>query len=509
VPGLYLIGAIAGQDLIKPALNQGYEVIEYILGHAVEPIDEALLQHTLERLSGASAQDKLATLAARVPLLADLAAPQLRELALVSTVHSVERGQVVFKEHDFSTTVFTIVEGSIHITTEEHPDSTVVRSQGEFFGEMSLLADRPRSATATAAERSLLFEIPRRSLLKLMRAESSVNRRINAAYVVRALQTYLGPTLATDAFRDLAAKAELVTFAKDAIVFREGDPGDALYVIRSGAMKISKTNRAGSEYVIAYRSPGQYVGEMALLSEHNQRQATVSAAMKTEAIRLWRDDFLAFVVAYPDVQQLMQREMDRRQVEAAVMLEAPNTTAVLTDFITHGVVESTDVLLIDETTCIRCDNCVTACAATHGGQTRLDRQHGPSFASVHVPVSCRHCEGAPCLQDCPPGDAIVRDAHGVVRIYEDKCIGCGNCANACPYGVIFMVEAPHQTPWWERFNLWHLVSKPTPAAETHRGIAVKCDLCAGLKGGPACVRSCPTGAAIRVTPEYFKHVDFR
>ena len=102
---------------------------------------------------------------------------------------------------------------------------------------------------------------------------------------------------------------------------------------------------------------------------------------------------------------------------------------------------STDVLLIEETKCVRCNNCVDACAATHQGQPRLNRADGPSFARVHVPVACRHCEGTPCLQDCPV-DAIMRDADGVVKIDANTCIGCGNCSQFCPFQAIFMVECP-------------------------------------------------------------------
>ena len=36
--------------------------------------------------------------------------------------------------------------------------------------------------------------------------------------------------------------------------------------------------------------------------------------------------------------------------------------------------------------------------------------------------------------------------------------------------------------------------------------AIKCDMCSGIDGGPACVRACPTGAAIRVSPEQFLSV---
>jgi putative YpdA family bacillithiol system oxidoreductase len=511
VPGLFLIGAVGGQDLIKHAMNQGYEVIEHMLGHTVEPVDEPALRQRLQAVPGATVLEQLTCIASRVPLLAPVPLPQLREFLLVSTIHQVDKGHTLFREHDYSTTFFTILEGSVDIFTKAEPAHRVVRRQGEFFGEMSLLADRRRSATVETAERCLLLEIPRRTMLQLMHAYASVRQRIDEAYILRALQTYLGPALAAADFQTLAAKAELVTRKKGEVLFHEGDPGDAFYVIRSGAVKISKKNKDGQDYVITYRSAGQYVGEMALLETQHTRGATVSAATRTEVIRILKDDFLAFLARHPNLQQQIEREMGQRHLETAVILGEPDKTTLLTDFIAHGVVESTDVLLIDETKCIRCDNCVTACAATHEGQTRLDRKHGPSFAYMHVPIACRHCEGAPCLQDCPPGDAIVRNAEGVVTIEAEKCIGCGNCARLCPYGVIFMVEAPHQQTFWERFNLlsWLTGKKPTsPAGDGHRGIAVKCDLCQDVSGGPACVRSCPTGAAIRVTPEYFTLIEF-
>ena len=49
IPGLYIIGALAGYPLIKHCLNQGYEVIEYILGNHIPPADEPLLQEKLDK----------------------------------------------------------------------------------------------------------------------------------------------------------------------------------------------------------------------------------------------------------------------------------------------------------------------------------------------------------------------------------------------------------------------------------------------------------------------------
>jgi len=516
VSGLFLIGAVGGKDLIKHAINQGHEVIEHILGHTVEPVDEKLLREQLQRIPGASVDEKLTYVASAVPLLAQLPRPLLREVALVSTVHDVACGHTIFREGDFSTNFYTIVDGSVEVSYQADTHRKITPRKGEFFGEMALIADRRRSATVTALDASILLEIPRRTVLKLMQAEPSVQQLIDEAYILRTFQTYFCPDLSPADFDAVVKKAELKTFQKDDVIFQAGDPGDAFYLVRSGSVKISKCTTEDKEYVITYRRVGEYFGETVLNdTRHQVHTATATAAIRTELIRLAKDDVLVFLQAQPHLRMQVEAEMTKRDMAMAMILAAPQNE-VPAAFMTHGVIESTDILLIDETKCIRCDNCVTACATTHNGQSRLERVSGPSFAQMHVPVSCRHCEGAPCLQDCPPGDAIVRDANGVVQI-NASCIGCGNCARNCPYGAISMVELPQTHTFWDRFNLLDLLRGRKASStdmEAHREVAIKCDLCTSIDVKkdmvePACVQSCPTGAAMRVRPEYFQQVEFR
>ncbi len=173
----------------------------------------------------------------------------------------------------------------------------------------------------------------------------------------------------------------------------------------------------------------------------------------------------------------------------------------------QGLGESTDVLLIDESLCVRCDNCEKACADVHDGTSRLDRQAGPTFANIHIPTSCRHCENPHCMKECPP-DAIHRNPSGEVFI-SNSCIGCGNCERNCPYGVIQMaqVNPKRSAPSLLAWLITGFTTEPGREAHYHNAEvgkkAVKCDMCKDLSGGPACVRACPTGAAIRINPEKF------
>jgi Fe-S-cluster-containing hydrogenase component 2 len=233
----------------------------------------------------------------------------------------------------------------------------------------------------------------------------------------------------------------------------------------------------------------------------------VRAAVNCETIVLSAERFRAVLDKSPAMRKELEASSLKR-MSANVQKEADNTPGDLISFlIGQGLGEGTDVLLIDEGLCIGCDNCERACADVHDGTSRLDREAGPTFANIHVPTSCRHCENPHCMKDCPP-DAIHRNPHGEVFI-DDTCIGCGNCERNCPYGVIQLAQhdPKRKPPSLWAWLLTGLTPEPGREAPVHNKElgkkAVKCDMCSGLSGGAACVRACPTGAAIRVSPEAF------
>jgi Fe-S-cluster-containing dehydrogenase component len=165
-------------------------------------------------------------------------------------------------------------------------------------------------------------------------------------------------------------------------------------------------------------------------------------------------------------------------------------------------------LVIDLDTCVGCQACAVACKSwntagdalplsdedPYGAEptgTWLNRIHSfevtpdparcdrpdPPAQIVHFPRSCLHCEDAPCVTVCPTGASIKRAEDGIVLVEEDKCMGCGLCAWACPYGAREMDAAA--------------------------GVMKKCTLCVDRiydeaipeeERVPACVRACPTKA---------------
>ncbi len=132
--------------------------------------------------------------------------------------------------------------------------------------------------------------------------------------------------------------------------------------------------------------------------------------------------------------------------------------------------------VIDQTSCIGCHACTTACKAEHDVPLGVNRTWVKYVETGTFPATrrqiavlrCNHCAEPPCVEVCPTR-AMVQRPDGIVDFDTDRCIGCKACLQACPYDAIYIDPAEH--------------------------VAEKCNFCAhrvdqGLL--PACVVVCPT-----------------
>ena len=160
--------------------------------------------------------------------------------------------------------------------------------------------------------------------------------------------------------------------------------------------------------------------------------------------------------------------------------------------------------LIDTTKCTGAGKCLTACRVENGvpdgqartwveryvhfkdGRVEVDLVPEIGYAAsgepqpeaedvlraYFVPKLCNQCVDAPCNQVCPV-HASIKSPEGIELVDTDRCIGCGYCVQACPYGIRYM---NHET-----------------------NVADKCNWCyhrVMRNEQPACVEACPTGARV-------------
>ncbi|MDQ3283122.1 MAG: cyclic nucleotide-binding domain-containing protein [Acidobacteriota bacterium] len=500
VPGLFLIGAASGRDLIKLGMNQGWEVVEHLMGREVEPADEAVLKERLPHWEG-SVRERIAALRSRVPLLAAADEQQLRETFLATRVREYANGETIIRQNDYTNDFLVIAGGRVSLSRVPEQAKTPVQiaelTAGNFFGEMSLISGRRRTATANAVGPTRIVEIPRKAILKLLANAPKAKALVDQAFLLRAFGGYLFPGVPEALLGELVDRAAVESYGKDAVVFRQGESADAFYLIRNGMVKISKKS-GDKEVVLSYLVAGNFFGEAALFSDAN-RTATVTTIFPSDLIKLSKRDFDNFLAAHPDLREAPLRKLEERRIAGLIAEATPGSGNILGDLIREEVVMGTQTLLIDEHRCIRCGNCVAACEGVHDdGQARISLT-GIKLYNLLAPNSCWQCENPLCMLDCPP-DAIARDPRGEVYI-KSNCIGCGNCERNCPYDNIFMV---HKEPKKTLFSWVTALFTKEKKSEAEQTVAVKCDLCRGISGGPACVRGCPTGAAIRLTPDEYR-----
>jgi len=94
----------------------------------------------------------------------------------------------------------------------------------------------------------------------------------------------------------------------------------------------------------------------------------------------------------------------------------------------------------DESRCIDCHGCEVACKEAHHLPVGVNRRRvmtlneGVIGKESYISIACQHCADSPCEQVCPVDCFYVR-ADGIVLHDKDKCIGCGYCLYACPFGA--------------------------------------------------------------------------
>jgi CRP-like cAMP-binding protein/Fe-S-cluster-containing hydrogenase component 2 len=461
--------------------------------------------------------DALAKHVAAFPLFDGVEPQVLRRMLQSATLRHLEPHEVLVREGEFHERLFVVLDGSVEQTTSSTTsDRTriLLLGPGSFHGELAVMGNQEETYTITCVLPATVLEFPKATVYRLMRESPAFDKTMEDLYQRRAIWTHArtSPLLAAlpeDAVEGLLANARFKVLKPGAVVFREGDQPGELYLVRTGFLRVAR--RFGSdERVLQYFREGDVFGAVSLLFGQLQ-SATVSANTRAEVVVIPGSAVAALLERSPELRKTLIAEATKAEETILQLGSAPRpdpkdrATSMmmsLEGLVDAGVMQGHEVLMIDTAICTDCNNCVDACGRRHG-YSRIERA-GLQLGNMLFPSACRHCEDPVCLLCSVNG--IVREPDGEIRIVPDNCIGCGACAERCPYDNIQMHELVEQEEGFFS-KLLHRKDESSAEDQLAQKIAVKCDLCAGYDYY-ACVHACPVGAAMRVDPvEVFGRTD--
>jgi Fe-S-cluster-containing dehydrogenase component/CRP-like cAMP-binding protein len=442
------------------------------------------------------------------------------------------------------------------------------------IGAEALLEGARTTATVSVPEgaEALVLEF-KRPALRLLRKYPKFAQTFDKHYrdhgrkaALRAISAAGGPEFRLDVWREITAAASFEVYDTNHVLFREGEAIEHIFLIKRGWVGLTRAAAADGDDANAHRvhlGPGNCLGLEALAAERPVERWTHTATLhaRTELLVIpvaslsARDELRAAV--FEKFATFLEAGEERLHAPAAKKVVAARQHVIGT-----GLVDGTNLLVMDMDLCVRCGNCSLACHKMHG-QSRLlrrgiqiERPRTPTSSRIQhalAPSVCLHCQDPECLTGCPTG-AIGRYENGQIDIHLDTCIGCGDCATQCPYNAISLVplaqlkpnaavskrggngagqrtngkDAPAERAWSERLKTQAQrfakalsirpaeLPPPVPANENEPLRAVKCNLCAGTRLNPAgaprqvysCEENCPTGALARVAPHtYFAEIE--
>jgi CRP-like cAMP-binding protein len=245
------------------------------------------------------------------PLLKQLSDRERAVLAQHLSPQRYAANNAIYRSGDKPTGIFFIEKGTVRLLGETDDDYTEL-GPGEAFGEMAVIANKPHSNTAQAADQVILWQLSPTDFVALAQTNPSIKTRLGRnlrAALTLSDQEYatsvlshipLFADLPDEALQDVARLLLLRHIPAGEFVFGQGDPGDAMYIVDTGTIEaISEAMDRPGELVARFAA-GDFFGEDSLLTGKT-RSFTAYAAGDVNLWGLYRTDFDNLLVKYPQL----------------------------------------------------------------------------------------------------------------------------------------------------------------------------------------------------------------
>lgn len=277
-----------------------------------------------------------------ISFLRDLDAERRQAVADQLTPQRYRTNEAIFRSGDSASGLYLIESGSVRLIGDEGEYREL--GPGETLGELAVLAGKPHPDTAQAVSQTIIWHLNptdftrlaetypqlRAALGRRLRSSLSAADRVQAVDVLKRMPLFAD--LDREELDSVASCLLLRHVQANDVVYASGDAGDAMYFIESGQVEILSGDDEGRRPTLARLIPGDFFGEMALLTGKS-RAVAARAVVHSNLWVLYRSDFDGLLVKHPALTVALSRALRDRlsQAEGRFVAAHMHTIAVTGD----------------------------------------------------------------------------------------------------------------------------------------------------------------------------------
>jgi CRP-like cAMP-binding protein len=196
--------------------------------------------------------------------------------------------------------------------------------EGDFFGEFGFFTDQKRHASVKAVTECEILQISRDELGKIVKAHPRVMNVLQNLFRERVLDLFLAlsplfSSLTSVDREEVFNRFRLLKVPERTLLFKEGDPPNSLYMIKSGEVEIFTQNRQGKKVCLSTLKSGNFFGEISLLT-NRARMAYAKTTRPSELLELTKEDLEACLLHFPNLRSALKELSLKRLVRTKEIL---------------------------------------------------------------------------------------------------------------------------------------------------------------------------------------------
>ena len=271
-------------------------------------------------------------------LFAGLDEAALQDLAPALEHVVLRDGETLFRQDDPSDALYIVMSGCLEVIVAQQDGSQTTVGQikaGQPVGEMQIMAGGRRTANVRATSDTELVKLPKAAFedfakkapKALLRTAKITRRRLRLLQLTFVLSNLFGP-LDETMRQDISSQAKWVHIRRGQALFRQGDPGDSLYLVINGRLHAVVEEQDGAEKIVAELVRGEIIGEMAIFTD-KVRTANIYAIHDSVLAKFSLPAVEQIVARYPQVMKhITQVVINRLRQHIRQPSDASATTSI-------------------------------------------------------------------------------------------------------------------------------------------------------------------------------------